>query len=911
MAERKPIVHYLNLLAGLTGWAALAWLVFVPPTLGGALQTFQSAPQGSVRQLVVWTLAAAAGLTALLTCLAWLAARSGSGRQLPLLEGFFKGDRGRRRQLTALLTLAGGGFFLVHLAVAGVSGNQLDELFYRLIRPLILWGALFCLLQLLRLVLGTELRALLQHPLLRGALAVFAVVFLGGSLLRQLGFGYQPTGELYGNFQLTGYPLLGYQAAAAWLVSLVYLLTAGRLAGKRGQPRRSRWIDLILGLGLFVTAFWLWSRLPVQPHMFYDRPRPPNYEIYPNSDALLYDRTALNLLTAGELQTYTTRYQPYVAKRPLLAVYQAGLHLLAGLDYPQIIRLQTAVFSLLPVLVYLLAASLHSRAAGLLAGLLVIFREQNGILLSDVVTGVHSQLLMSEIPTQMGLILTLFLVIRAVRRENSPGPGMLLAGGCLGLTMLIRQEVGVILPFLALGLLLMDLKNLPRAAGRSLLLLAGMLVAVTPWLIRNYQKSGQIYLDVPGNRFNILLRTLNLGDEFQQEKPALEGQGSGPGDIPGDGSLQRKVGTSPAAATPAGSFTGSPLLTAVGHHLTNQLVQTTVYLPSYPLISDVDYLSKLLIGKLDRYYGGIFYAPAAYVKQLPFWWRDWRGGIPARTLLPITLNLLLIAAGISAAWRKDRSTAPLPLLAYGGYMLIFALIRRSGGRFLQEMDWVSSLYYAGGLVGVTRLGLAWRRGASPDWDPAQRPLAGKLRPAGWVSWLGTALLIAAVGSLPPLAELVGGTQYPEAAAAAAVEQLLGVNGGLTGQEQQQISTLLENGGGTALGKAYYPRFFEAGEDLVDVRPEVIGKINNRSAHPRLEFYLIGSDTVWVLIPAASLPGELPNGTEVLVTGCQQGGVLEAALAVVMESLAEPSRVYWRDSRPKNYPGCPPPVPEEN
>ncbi len=899
----------LNLLAGLTGWAALAWLVFAPPTLGGALETFQSAPQGSLRQLAVWLAAAAAGFTVLLTCLAWLAARS--GRQLPLMAGFFTGDRGRRRQLAALLTLAGGGFFLVHMAVAGVSGNQLDELFYRLIQPLILWGALFCLLQLLRLLLGTELRALLQHPLLRGALAVFAVVFLGGTLLLQAGFGYQPTGELYGNFQLTGYPLLGYQAAAAWLVSLVYLLAAGRLVEGREQQGRSWWIDLVLGLGLFLAAFLLWSRQPVQPHMFYDRPRPPNYEIYPNSDALLYDRTALNLLTAGELQTYTTRHEPYVAKRPLLAVYQAGLHLLAGLDYPQIIRLQTAVFSLLPVLIYLLAASLHSRASGLLSGVLVIFREQNAIRLSNVVTGVHSQLLMSEIPTQMGLMLTLFLVVRAVRRENSPGPGMLLAGGCLGLTMLIRQEVGVILPFLALGLLLMDLKNLPRATGRSLLLLAGMLVAVTPWIFRNYQKSGQIYLDVPGNRFNILLRTLNLGDEFQPEKPALEGQGSGPGDVPAAGSLQQGAETSPAVPATAGSFPGSPMLTAVSHHLTSQLVQTTVYLPSYPLISDVDYLSKLLIGKLDRYYGGVFYAPAAYVKQLPYWWRDWQGGIPAKSLLPLSLNLLLIAAGISAAWKKDRSTARLPLLAYAGYILIFALIRRSGGRFLQEMDWVSSLYYAAGLVGLTQLGLAWWWGASPERDPAQQLSAGKHRPAGWLGWLGTAVLIAAVGSLPPLAEVAGGTQYPEAAAAAAVKQLLGEDGGLTGQEQQQISSLLENGGQAAIGKAYYPRFFEAGEDLVDVRPEVIGKNNNRSAHPRLEFYLIGSDTVWVLIPAASLPGELPNGAEIFVTGCRQDGVLEAVLAVVMESSTEPSWVYWRDSRQKSYPGCPSLVSEEN
>ena len=93
-----------------------------------------------------------------------------------------------------------------------------------------------------------------------------------------------------------------------------------------------------------------------------------------------------------------------------------------------------------------------------------------------------------------------------------------------------------------------------------------------------------------------------------------------------------------------------------------------------------------------------------------------------------------------------------------------------------------------------------------------------------------------------------------------------------------IQLFLKDGGGNAIiGKAYYPRYFFEGERLVDFRTEVLGKLDQRYTFDRIEFYQVGSDTAWVVLPTLEIPASFPHGSEVISFGCLQDGVLDAQL----------------------------------
>ena len=738
---------------------------------------------------------------------------------------------------------------------------------------------------------------------------LFILFFSIGFLLQLFGFGFTETSKLNGNFDLTGYPILGYQVLFASIPALLVSYIVEKLPQSKITQflRKLKLLDVIISLALFITAIVVWKAFPIQTHMFYDQPRPPNFQYYPNSDSNLYDRTALNLLTAGKFQTYTYRFEEYIGRRPNLVLYLALLHKITQTDYPEMISIQQIIFSLMPVLIYLLCMSMHTRASGILAGLLIIIRERNGLLLSNSVTGVHSQLLMSEIPTMMLLILFLIILNKTVLENSRKGLWMLLAGGILGAAMLIRQEVVVLFPFITLGLLLVKWKKINAVIMQAVLLLAGIVLVLSPWIFRNWQVSGKLYLDVPGNRLDSIFRTIgwdgNWWNKDAENSSWMDGsistdytyQNQGPSAIVKNGSVGMENAT-----RQDGADSGAPRFEIIINHFTNQLVQSVAYLPSYPLFTDIDYLSKMMIGKSDRYYGGVLYSPQSYVKTLPFWWSDWNGKIPPKSILSVAGIVFMIAVGCSAAWKKEKITAIFPLFSYLGYISVYSLVRSSGGRLLQEIDWIALLYFSIGLVEVLNFILYGRR-EEPNshqnilsLENHKGILTGKR--FSWAAYPVLIFLLLLGGSLPAVVEEIIPTSYPEQALQDVTVELLQVSQTMEIiQEQELLSEFLTQDGAAIFGKAFYPRFFEAGENLVDVRAEVLGKMDDRYDFDRTEFYLIGSDTLWVVLKSATMPDFLPNGSEVYAIGCLQDGAMDAVAVFLLEE-GSLHRIYWRDGK---------------
>jgi len=813
----------------------------------------------------------------------------------------------RRFWIAFLLFLS---FVFLQISLTGNVENYLDKLFFSTVQPLILWSFLVSFSSFLVEILPNDENQSVIDEFWKRSIAIFLLFFTVGTALQLLGFGFTQQSRIAGNFELTGYPIVGYQVFFAAIPALFvsYLLRKMPREPIDKNKRRLRAVDISICLILLIAALIAWEPIPVQTNMFWDVPRPPNFESYPNSDANTYDRTALNLLTVGKLQTYTYRFDEFIGRRPYLALYLAGLHSLTNSNYPEMISIQQVFFSILPILIYLLVTSLHSRPSGVLAGLLIIIRERNGLLLSDTVTGVQSQLLMSEILTLMVLVLFLLVLNNAFLKKTNRGPRFLLAGGILGVAMLIRQEVGVLLPAIAVGLLIVNRNKLRNVISQVTLLLAGMILVITPWMIRNWTVSGKIYFDVPGNRLDSIYRTLGIDRDWWKPEQSENPQSS----RVEDGSFaaenlpqERKISSSAKSGSiiqPVTAFQeeNDPAPTRfeiIANHFTNQLIQSVVYLPSYPLYFDLDFISKMLIGKSDRYYGGIIYSPQKYVKILPYWWSDWSGKIPPKSLVPTALVVFWIASGISAAWRKERSTALNPLFSYLGYILIYSLVRASGGRFLQEIDWIILVYFSIGMIETLNY-LFWNRGEQSI--PLliemghNNQLARNRRFEVYPLLIGCLIF---AGSLPVILEGSIPSLYNEKILSATVKVILeDPQDLLRTEDQNRLADFISEQGSAMIGKAYYPRYFEIGENLGDIRPEILGKKEDRYDYQRTEFYLIGTDTSWVLLKNEKIPDDFPNGSEVLTIGCHKDGIVDAVAVMILDGHGAIDRLYWRDDK---------------
>ncbi len=178
-----------------------------------------------------------------------------------------------------------------------------------------------------------------------------------------------------------GVPIIGIQVLLALAVlSAIWGLKELLLSKFNQTNGRITWgipdwsADLVICILLWGVAVWLWGGQPLKPTYFSPAPLPPNFEYYPNSDAVHYDLDAIKLLNG-------VGYDPD-AIRPLYVLFLALSHAVNGLDYQSVVPWQVMLYAMIPVLIFLLGKSLHHRFTGALAGSLLVLREYNAIALS-------------------------------------------------------------------------------------------------------------------------------------------------------------------------------------------------------------------------------------------------------------------------------------------------------------------------------------------------------------------------------------------------------------------------------------------------------------------------------------------------------------------------------------------------
>lgn len=734
------------------------------------------------------------------------------------------------------------------------------------LKPVLVWGALICFKWLLVLLFGFfNLRNLsnVDRSFFLLSMGIFLCFVMAWVLTNLLGIGFGEETESNGIFRVPGHPILGIQMLGAYLVTIFCFYIWRRFQPKI-LTRHRFWEnkkDLLFGLFLWILAFTIWMTDPLEPSWFADEPRPPNYIYSPNSDALVYDFVGQSLLVGGG---FYHQEKGFAVRRPMLSAMIAFFHLVGGLGYEQMIWAQVMVVSLFPVLVYFVTKMYHNRMAAVLAAILIILRESNAILLADTITVSHAKLVMSDLPATLGMVLFVLLATRWMKSSDLNGTYPVLIGGLLGFFTLIRSEMAILYIFVVV-ISFWVFRNQWTLWFRNVVFGAiSISLVITPWMWRNQEMRGYIYLDKNLQNSPILERIRDFfGGLDNQDNSALT-----------NNSFFHHF---PVKAKMILDADEAGDVEIIADHLVNGHMQLFLLFPQSPqmLVS----LSETILGSKTDLWERCC-SPEYYVRSLPYWWNSWDGKVAMQAIPNMVVTLLFISVGISAIWQRQGLCALFIIGLVSFFVSMFAVNKMSGGRWLLEVDWVYIMIFSVGLIEISQRIISWLRYESIPEKP-QFSKRIRHRKPNQVDYIRTSLMVLialAIGLVLPLCEQLIPSKYSQNDIDNL--QITLVNPEISKLSQNEISQLRSvnvNPNTVWYGRALYPRFFEAGDGME-------GKFDKyKLPFSRVEFYLVGTHTGWVVMPYVHSPDEFPHAADVFVVGCPTNDYFDVAAVVINPS----------------------------
>ena len=721
-----------------------------------------------------------------------------------------------------------------------------------------------------------------------------------------------------------GNPILGWQALLAWIITVGVF---GLFSYIRNSPTIFRkfpaHIDLVISILLWTFAFVFWMSIPLSPNWFAAPPRPPNYAFYPNSDASIYDTTAQSALVGEGFQT---KGAPF-AIRPMYALMLAIFHGFGGLGYESIIWIQVAFIAILPVLIYWLTKRYHNRYSGLFVSILIIFREANAIKLGGDITNSHAKLLMSDLPTTIGVVAFLLLITIWLQDHNKSKHLPLIAGGVLGFTVLIRPEFLVLLVPVAFVAFLQRKINKKGWLQGLGVVIAGLVLMLAPWIWRNYQLTGTIFLDSPHYRADLFaqryrdLKSPTENNPLNHFQPTPHPTANNLSQTPQPQNQEKTTQptiepTSTASSTidiqPGESFAHftvrlfhnvsnyikqnpGKVIHFILNHFANSEIQTVLYLPLTNRFFDST-IALFAHHDLSRFFDECCSAHN-YIQRLPFW-HKWNGKLPTQSLVPLILNLAFISLGLGIVWREQRWLGLLPVFASISHYLINAIVRNSGGRYILAVDWIGAFYLGIGIMQVT----SWTFNSLLRREfPATDSIANEEIAASKASskfknnttrYILISIAMLLVGCALPVMDKAIPKRYTQTLLNNHLQNLDDeLDGELAPSDIANIHQFLENKQATAyLGRALYPRFHHAGEGEVGST----WKSFYPKPYPRISFYAVGQKNTGVVLPYETVPSYLPHGADVLFIGCpENANNFNALLVIVYDANGNITASYFR------------------
>ena len=643
------------------------------------------------------------------------------------------------------------------------------------------------------------------------AMIGFGVIILLWLIVVITGFGITKDTSYWGE---PGVPILGWQLALALLISFGFFLYFLRSS-------RVQRLDLLVPVLIWLLAVGIWMSVPLSTlrNSFYAPIQPPYNQPFPASDASYYDLDAQSVLMGNGF------IHP-IPSRPFFILFLAGLHALLGQDYARLVLGQTLVFALLPVALYLLGTKIHSRGAGLMAALLAIFREWTSLWVASEARVSNTKMLLSEFITTLVLIAYLLLLLRWFRERRGGSLLAFASGGALGLQLLLRTQTGFLAPGVILLALFVFWPDWKRWIAQSILFAMGLLLAISPWLLRNYVLTGQASLDDPAQIKAVA--SMYSGGTPTSNFPLFEGQ------------------------TPE----------EISQYVVNVILERPGYVAGFVtnqfLANSID---TLLVLPIFARYDGLS-API-----YPYW-GEWDTYLSPVNILLFFVYLAVIALGIAAAWKRLGWVGLLPLVFFIFYAFSTSLARYSGWRYIFPADWVGYFFFALGAVELFSM-LVVLFGA--DSRRAFPELVSQIDSPPNRRWRIAALagIFLFVGSLPWMIE--SAIHRPDPICTDSIPACLAVQG----VNEEQAGAFLDLPGAVSLtGRVLYPRYFPRFDGLGSTNPAPAFAPRD---FPRMGFFVLTRGGVeQVLLPMkGSRP--FPHAQDAILIGCQRDGYVEVKL----------------------------------
>jgi hypothetical protein len=534
-----------------------------------------------------------------------------------------------------------------------------------------------------------------------------------------------------------------------------------------------------------------------------------------------------------------------------------------------VVAAQIAVLAFFPLALYFLGSRLHHRFSALILGLAVILRERNAIALSGEIGVSHSKLLMTDMPTALALALFCLLLLKWLSADKNYLRWPLFVGASLGFLLLLRSQTVIMLPALLIVAFWFRDENLRKRFVYAGVLLLGFALASLPWMARNYAQTGIFGYSQP-------LQALYLAKQY-----SLTPEINDPG-FPEGTPISEYVTLGFAKVVDFSLQHPAEVARFVSAHFFHNEVSALLALPIRFDLSDklVTYYDLLPYweGAEDRLWSECC-SLDAHIASTPYW-RAWNGIFPSDALLPIAINLALVALGIAAAWKHAGRLALIPIGLHVLYNLSTAIARVSGWRLALPVDWVLILYYC---LGIGQMCLwAWfylfggrsvkekqkkfTRKPAPNWRQERLPQ------------YAAAIFVAAL--LLPAAEILIPVRYPALDRNTAITEWQEAD--FAQRPPLELDVFLDQPGAVAVwGRALYPRFYAA--DLGE--PGGQWPAFNPLPFNRLGFVLVGPQGNHIVLPVQTAPGAFPNASDVLVFACQGVGYLRAVAVIFTDGNA--------------------------
>jgi 4-amino-4-deoxy-L-arabinose transferase-like glycosyltransferase len=643
-----------------------------------------------------------------------------------------------------------------------------------------------------------------------GVLAVFTAV---------TGLGLIPDNA--GDWGYPGVPLLEWQVILASLVAVLIMI----LETRKLIPNH-RHTDFWISVFVWLLAVSLWLGQPIIPGFSATAPRAPNHEIYPFIDAQVYDEFAQSILIGNGMKG--TELPP----KPLYVVILALFHLIVGQEYERVIALQTAVLAFFPVVLYLLGKDFFGRPLGLAVALLAVLRDMTSNVAAPFTHALsYSKLYLSELPVALCMALFIFLSYRWAK-NNFPGHTAFLAGGVLGIGIMIRSQAGIALPLVLILAWLGNRKSLYPILRGGLLMAVAILLVISPWIWRNWKNTGEfIFVDPQTQTANLALRYNNLNGV----EVALF---IAPGETQADYNRRLfALFTEAVRADPGGAL----------HAFTNRFFNNSIdNLLVLPLRNDLLDVREL------------------WQPNRPFW-EQWDGSPTLLQSIVLVFYILLFGLGLAAAWQRLGVWAFAPLGVNFLYNLWTSVALLSGQRFLLSMDWSVYLYYMIGLFVLIQGVLSLLRSARPyvhHWaELNSAPVENSTSAARPLSiFLITGAFLFMVGASLPLSETIFPKHYPDLSQSEIFTRLNSSQAFLrSGVDSACLQKLIADESLTGHTiRALSPRYYESGDGESTAKQ---GYAPSEVA--RLVFQGVGSRDSVVIVPMAQAPVFFPDAADVI------------------------------------------------